>query len=150
MAVLVGSEWGQYDFIYRPQQKQPKLNLDLETNISILVGYFPSGNRFGRVLVDTDGRLLVTTGASKTGTGNTSAVVVGVASVALLADNPNRRSYAIKNLGANMIYLGFGTGGVVATGYPVLPNQEFADDTFTGAINAISSVAGNDVRVLEF
>jgi hypothetical protein len=91
--------------------------------------------------------------------GTATAVIVGAASVQLIAANPNRIGLYIKILGNNnTISLGFGVAAVFNSGITLTTANGGADCVFrmdelthyTGAINAISNIAANPVAILEW
>lgn len=113
-------------------------------------GWDTNGKIWRRLLTDPDGRLLVSTSVTQGSSANQPVATVNLANVILLGANASRRLFMVQNLGANPIYLGFGAVVTPATGFQVASGATFIDDHFVGAINAIASVAGNDVRIVEF
>ena len=114
-----------------------------------LLGWNRNTEQFKLVEVDVDGRLLVSTSPTQATSGVNSNPTVGIAASIILNQNSSRRQYIVQNLGAQPIYLGFGSIPTTLTGFQIPSNGVFADDVFTGVLYAISGTAGQDVRVVE-
>lgn len=79
-----------------------------------------------------------------------SVATVGVASVTLLAANNNRDYLLIQNLGAANIYVTFGAAATVAGGIEIQPGGNYEPlKAPRTSVTAISTAAGNDVRIVE-
>lgn len=76
-----------------------------------------------------------------------TAVSVGAVATQIAAANTGRQSVLVTNNGTDPIYIG-NAGVTVATGTPVQPGGSLTINQTSAAIYAISSVAGQDVRVL--
>ena len=77
-----------------------------------------------------------------------SAVTVGTAAVIVAAAAAGRQAVTIYNNGSADIFIG-GSGVTTANGLRVGPGGAYSTDRCTGALYAISTAAGQNVRVLE-
>lgn len=132
-----------------PYLVNPEISETIQQTLARLLGWDNDTQQFKLILVDGDGRVLVSTSPTQASSGVNSQATVGVASSVILAANTLRKQYIIQNLGTTAIYLGFGSAAVVATGFQLPPNGIIADDVFIGEIQAISTVAAQDVRIVE-
>lgn len=127
----------------------PDISDNIQQTLARLLGFDANNQIYRALLTDPDGRLYVSTSATQAASAVNSQVTVGVVSVALVSQNNSRRSLTIQNLGAAPIYLAYGQAALVATGIQIPSNGIYIEDRYLGAVNAISSAAGNDVRILE-
>lgn len=77
-----------------------------------------------------------------------AAHTVGTSSAELVANNPQRVAVTIYNAGAATVYIDKATA-TTASSFPVPAGTAFEEREYTGAINAISGSAGQDVRTWE-
>ena len=99
------------------------------------------------------------TPAPSTTSNSPAQQTVGTSSGSILATNSARKKCLVTNTGSTTIYLGLGQTPSVTAYHVALspcgnaPNDgsggTFFDDSWDGAINAISSAAGGTVCVLE-
>jgi hypothetical protein len=127
----------------------PVVSDDIQQTLSRLLGWDRNSQLWRLVETDVDGRLLVSTDATKVSVGTNSAVSVGVASTAILAANNTRRYFVLYNNGTVPIAIEYDTTAVLATGLLIPVGGMYSDDGYVGAISGIASVAAQDVRVLE-
>lgn len=137
------------DLQLNPYDVNPIIADGVDQSISYLLGWHETSDSWKSVLVDTDGRVLVSTSPTQTETATNSAATVTTTSGNLLASNPSRKQYIIQNLGTVPIYIKFGTPAVVASGFQLPVNGIFADDVYTGVISAITASGSSDVRIVE-
>lgn len=141
--------FGQTDL----QVINPDLNPDISEGISQtltrLLGYDPSNLQYKTLVCDSDGRLLVSTSALATTVSVNSAASIGIASSVVVNANSNRKSVYLYNNSANTIYLGYGLAATLATGFPIPSGSAIFEDKFLGSIYAITTVAAQELRVLE-
>lgn len=93
-------------------------------------------------------------GAANSSAGNSvsTPVAASLASVVLLAANPNRKGFAIHNNSTATLYLGLAetpTSGDFAA--KILPNGYYEPPlNFVGAVNGIWTAANGNAQVTEF
>lgn len=127
----------------------PEVSEDLQQTLSRGMGWDRISNLWRFIEVDADGRQYVSTDATKAATGANSAVSVGVASTQILAANPLRKYFVIYNNGTVDISIEYDSVAVLADGLIIPSGGMFSDDGYVGAIYGISSLAAQDLRVLE-
>lgn len=132
-----------------PYERKPKISDEITQTIARLLGWHDTSKQYRSILSDADGRLLVSSSPTQSSAATNSQASVGVASSQLLAANPLRKQYIIQNLGSVAIYIAFGTAAIVATHFQLPAGGIFADDVWVGAIFAISTLAAQDVRIVE-
>lgn len=137
------------DLELEPYDRSPVISDDIQQSLTRLMGWDDNNNIWRSALVDVEGKLKVSSSATQTDIASNGLAVVGVASIALAAANPDRRQIIIQNKGTVAIYIGFGVTPVVGTHFEIPVNGTFADDVFTGIINAIASLAAQNVIVVE-
>lgn len=83
--------------------------------------------------------------------GTSSAVTVGTSSTQLLAASSTRQELLVQNLdGSNDIFVGFGSGVTTSDGARVAADGgTYVSEAYTGAVYAIATGSGTDVRVQE-
>lgn len=150
MAKSTKPGFGDSDIGMSPYLPFPNLSEDIQQTLARLLGWDYLSFVYRSLIVDSDGRLLVSTSPTKSDSAVNSAVTVDNVGVTLLANNPLRKSYVIQNLGANIVYVRFGLVPLVATGIAVDTNGVLTDDIYTGIITAITSAGNSDVRITEF
>jgi hypothetical protein len=104
------------------------------------------------VIASDQSLLLVSTKTALTASAPTAGSV-GVASAQLVASAATRKGLVLVNTSAATVSLGFGSTAVLNSGVTLLPGDSWSMDEycfFTGAINAIASVAASNVAVQEF
>lgn len=138
------------DLGLQPYVKDIPISDNLQQTLDRLMAFDVNNKTWRTLKSDSDGRLYVTTAPTQTTIAPQSNPTVGVAQSAILGANPSRKLMIIQNLGGSPIYLGFGNNITAATGFQIAPGQTFIDDHFLGVVNAISGVAGQDVRIVEF
>lgn len=82
-----------------------------------------------------------------------SSVVVGTESTLLVGENTARSGLFIRNLSANIIYLGFDHDAVVEAGLVLYPNESFSmtpNDYCSSHVMAVASKANSLVAIQEF
>lgn len=142
--------FGNTDLGLTPYVPFPDIDEKIQQTISRLLGWDYLSDIYRSLIVDSDGRLLVSSSPTKADSGNNSAVTVDNVGVTLLANNPLRKSYVIQNLGVNIVYIQFGNTPLTTTGIALDTNGILTDDIYTGIITAITSVGNSDVRIVEF
>lgn len=87
-----------------------------------------------------------------------ATITVGATAAEVLADHPGKRvAFVVQNVHAtNRLYLGFGPNAddvTTSTGILLEPGASYSDDgerCYSGAVWAVASGAGTDVRRVEF
>ncbi|BAE51214.1 hypothetical protein [Paramagnetospirillum magneticum] len=78
-----------------------------------------------------------------------SAASIGTSAALVAAANGSRQKLTVKNNSASAtIYLGADNAVTTASGFPLGPGEGFTFEGTTGAVYAIASAAGTDVRIL--
>lgn len=149
MAESYKDGFGNTDLQLDPYDKKPTISDNIQQTIARLLGWHAASLTYKTILADTDGRLLVSSSPTQSALATSSQANVLLVSVQLLAANPNRKQYILENLGANPIFLGFGSNAIAASGFSLPSGGIFADDVWVGAITAIALVGSNDVRIVE-
>lgn len=132
-----------------PVERYPDISSDIQSTLARLMGFDPNNEQFNLLLCDSDGRLLISSSASVAASANNAAAVVGIATTVLLVANPSRKAAYIYNNGTVTIYTMYGNPATLALGFPIPPAGVFIEDRYLGQINAISTLAGQDVRLVE-
>lgn len=127
----------------------PEIEDKIVQTLSRLMGFDNANQLYRQLLADADGRLLVSSSPTQATIAVNSAAVVGIVSSQILAANNSRRSAYIQNLGGVPIYIAYGIPAAIATGLQIPVGGIFIEDRYLGAINAISTVAAQDVRIVE-
>ena len=141
--------FNRYQGGFNPYDVSPNVSEDIQQTLSRLVGWDIAGEQWRDIIVDSDGRVLTSSGATVATIAAHSNPTVGLVSVALLPSNPDRNSFTIFNNSGNDIEIQYAATAVLGQGIVLKPSVLFIEDTWSGAVSAISSVAANNVRVLE-
>lgn len=145
----VKPDLGNTAFEFSVDNSNPDIEDMIGQNLSYLIGYDIVSDKYRYVTVDSDGKIFISSGSVPTASANISIVIVGVAAIILLSTNTSRNSFQIFNNSANTIYVGF-TGSVTTIlGFPIPSGAVWSDSEYVGDIYAISSVAGNNIRIME-
>jgi hypothetical protein len=127
----------------------PEISEDIQQTLARLLAFDILNDRNKSLICDSDGRLYVSTATTPSNVAVNSAAVVGVATSQILAANGSRKQVTIQNLGTVAVYISYGTPATLATGYQIPSGGSYIENVYTGAINAISSLAAQDVRIVE-
>lgn len=103
-------------------------------------------DRFQKLICDVDGRLLVSSEATKATDATQSDVNVTNLGVNVLSANGSRRQMIIQNTGVLDAYITFGSTPTLHPGMLLKANVAYSDDVYVGQVTAIT-VAG--VTVLD-
>jgi len=133
-----------------PNPVLPDIDEKLGQTFSRLMVWDSAARKWRKALSDTDGRVLVSTSVTQGTVVNQPQVNVALVSIQLLAANSARRLMIIQNLGANAIFVTFGTPALAASGLQIPSGGVFIDDHFLGIVTAIALVGSNDTRIVEF
>jgi hypothetical protein len=142
--------FGRIDIEATALKDQPEILDIIQPVLSRLIAWDNANEIFKLVGLDSDGRLLVSSGSTKTKTFNESDPSIGTSAVSILAENNNRKQYLIQNVSDTDIYIGFTSSVTTSLGYKLVPDATFGDDVYLGAIYAITSVASKSLRVIEW
>ncbi len=148
-AKIVKPNFAQSDLQLFPFEPNLEVSDQIQRAVSFGYGWHSTSERWKSILVDADGRVLVSSSATQAASGSFSNTVVGAAALAVLGENLTRRQYIIQNLGTVAIYLGFTSALTVANGLQIPVNGVWIDDKYVGAVYLISSLAAQDVRYQE-
>lgn len=132
-----------------PFNQLPVVTADIQQTLSRTLGWDESSRLWRRLLLDSDGAIILSSQPSKATTGDNSAVSVLIASTTILNANGSRKGFVLRNNGATNVYVSYETPAVAAIAFPILPGETYSDDAYTGALYGISDAAPNDVRVVE-
>lgn len=99
--------------------------------------------------VDTDNVKIVTNKLVTASSMTTTALTLNTTTASILAANTNRKGFAIyNNTEGAIVYL----GASATVGFPILWKGSYSDSgqgVYTGAVVALSSTAGTNVRIIE-
>ncbi len=99
------------------------------------------------VLVDNNGRLLVSTGAAAVTSASNTKITVASASTSVVSSNTNRNRVILVNDSSEAIYLALGATAVMNEGIRLNANGGSLIETeYTGVISAICSSGGKNLR----
>jgi hypothetical protein len=141
--------FGKTDLQNSNPELYPDISDAIQQTLARLLGFDIANSQYKSLVVDSDGRLLVSTSALATTNSTNSAVSVGVASTAVVAANANRKSIYLYNNGTLPIFVGYGLAATLALGFPIPVGGAIFEDKYLGSIFAISTLAAQDLRVLE-
>lgn len=150
MANIVTPDMGNNEYEVHPYDSLPEVDTKLLSTLSKIMARNDAQNRFLFVRADNTGRLLVSTSAAEVTVAAHSAVNVTVAGQTLLNANTARVAFLVQNLGAADIYIRLDAIPSLALGIKLAPNDNFVDDTYVGAVSAITLVGNADVRIMEY
>jgi hypothetical protein len=142
--------FGITDLEFSVYEPFPDVDNKISQTLSRLLGWDDLSNQYRSILVDSDGRVLVSTSPTKADSGNNSVVTVDTGGDTLLQANSSRKSYAIYNIGTEIVYLRFGSTPLTSSGLPLSVGGFISDDIYTGEITAIVAANTSDVRIVEF
>lgn len=105
----------------------------------------------------TNGSVVITVGTINAGTfqknrasvGTAQAGTVTNANTLILSSNTTRISYSVTHEGTTTLYVGFGTAVTTGNGMPVMSNQLYSADDYTGAVYGIVSAGSVIVKTIE-
>ena len=140
---------GNYASGQNPYNNNPDVTQEIQSTLSRLLGFDISAEAWRDLLVDSDGRLLVSTAPTISSSINQFATTVGLVSGILIAENVNRKSILIQNLGTVPIYIEYDASASLVGGIRIPVDGSYFENAYIGQISAISTVAAQDVRVLE-
>lgn len=127
----------------------PDLDPKLLQALTYLIGYSDDTERFELLAVDSDRRLLVSSGSIKTDDGNISRPSIDNTADVILNANPDRKKMIIQNVGTVTVYLGFTNTVTTATGFPLPVNAVWEDENWIGALYGITASIANELSVIE-
>lgn len=125
------------------------INSETTKGLSFILGWDYTNERWARLLSDSDGRLLVSTGQTKTETNTSSNPTVTSSDLEILQANPDRKQVYIQNLGTDNVYLGFGETASVSDGFVLFPKMTIIEDVFIGSIHAIAASGSHILHIQE-
>lgn len=128
---------------------KPVIDENVLQSLVYLIAYDENSELFRFALADSEGRLQVSSGATKADTVVNGAITVDTTAELIVNTNPSRKFLEIINNSANDLYLGFDTGVTIANGFPVPSGAVWYTEIYLGAIYMIGSVAGSDVRYID-
>lgn len=113
---------------------------------------YPTGTVSAPILIGAKGGIVVE-GVDNNlpiSTVTTNDINVALASIQIMAANPNRNANVFQNNGVNPVFLGFDTPAVINQGITLLPNVAWeSNSVFQGAVFAIAAAGINRVTVLQ-
>lgn len=104
-----------------------------------------------RLLVDAAGTITATPPKDSTATYN--VVSVTTSATVILAANSSRNLWAVTHEDTLPVYIGFSssvTSGDSGTGFPIVANQIYGDDIYTGGIWAIVASGTANLKYWEY
>lgn len=122
-----------------PFDRSPELSEDIQQALVRLLGWDTLNQFWRKVLVNSNGALLT---AQDSGYGRfqtISQVTVTTTSAICLAENTDRLSFALRNIGTNTIYLGLDSTVSSSNGWPLFMGEFYSNDLVTQDIWAIAA-----------
>jgi hypothetical protein len=142
--------FGITDLEVSPNDLFPSIDDTINQSIARLLGWDSISESYRSIVVDSDGRVLVSTSPTKASSSVNSVASVDDSGVTLLQANSSRKGYSIYNNGSEIVYIRFGNTPVVASGFPIPTGGFISDTVYTGEITAITAQNTSDVRIAEF
>lgn len=147
--IIIPREFWRTDIEVDEQKIEGKLSDDLLDTLARNVGWYDAGQRWKKINVDSQGRLLVSLNAGQIGNLTISKPAVAAVAVQLLPANTNRRRWEIRNTGLNDAAWGPTAAVTLANGVTIGAGQFDGDDIYIGDLWAISVGAGTTFEVIE-
>ena len=135
--------------VIHPPLEIEQVDKGLKQTLARLWGWNYLKGRFQKLICDVDGRLMVSSDATKADAANQSVVIVPVGGIGVLAANPQRRQVIIQNVGAADAHIVFGNAAALSPAMVLKPNVAFTDDIYVGAIVAMTSAGVTNLEVTE-
>lgn len=114
------------------------------------LGFHQESARWKRILVDTDGRQLVSTSPTKSNTCTQSIPSVTTTSSTVLSQSSDRKQMILQNTGTVPIYLKFGASAATVNDFELLPDAVLIDDVYYGEVRAITASGTGELRISEY
>jgi len=137
------------DFEFDKGFSNPDISDNYQQTLSRMIAYDEPSKLFRFVQVNSDGQLLVSSGASRTDVGNTSKALVGTSAVQILTENSGRKIFNILNNSGVTIWVDFENTVSVDTGFPISAGTNWYEETYYGELWAIALSDDNDMRIME-
>ena len=134
------------DFIRSPLEVQEQFVQAL----GYTLGWHSESNRWKRILVDSDGRQLVSTSPTKSNTCSHSNPTVTSSSSTILSQNSDRKQVIIQNVGAYPVYIRFGSSAAQTTDFKLVAGATYIDDVYYGELRAVSDLNDVELNIMEF
>lgn len=134
----------------QPHNFNPNINDDIMQSLSRLMVWDYENELWRPVRSDSDGRVYVSTGVTKTKNLTPSQVTVSTSSVLIANENNNRKQILFQNLGTGNMWITPANPAVVDDGIKLLANGTFIDDYYLGAWYAIGDTTNQEMVVMEW
>ena len=146
---IIRPDLGEIDFEFDKIVPNPEIDEKFGQNLVYLIGYDDTNQIFRFINVDSDGRVYVSSGSTKSNVGSVSRAAVDDTPVAILADNQDRQLAIIQNLGGEIVYLGFVDTVDDTTGFPLPVGGVWETSVWIGAIYAATTGATTEIAIIE-
>lgn len=146
---ILKNGFGGYASGQNPYTVDPEVSADIQQTLSRLIGWDYVAEEWRDILVDSEGRILTSTGATVALTATHSSANLLLASVVLLPTNDDRNSFTIYNNGTDPVEIMYASTAVLGQGIVILPGVLYSENAWSGEVSAISSVTGQNLRIME-
>lgn len=113
-------------------------------------GYNVANKKWLPVLVNSDGRLLVSSEDSPVSSINQSKVATSTSNALVLASNSDRKQFVIQNVGTSDVYLSFSSDDATTDDFLLVAGATWIENQYFGAVNSIMAAGTSDLRVAEY
>lgn len=127
----------------------PEIDDKLGRNLSYLVGYCDDTETYELVALDSDRRVLVSSGATKTDEGNISIATADSPAILALQANPDRQMFIIQNTSSQTIWLGFDENVDDSNGFPLASGGVWENNVWIGVIYAYANDPDGTLAIIE-
>lgn len=149
MSEIIKGTFPRLELELEPYLVRPEISADIQQTLARLLAWDEVNQTWRQVECDGHGYLKTVPGGNS---GRYSTFVqtdVDTTAVFVLDEHETRLSWLIKNMGSTTIYIGFDSGVLTTTGFPIGPGEAFGDDSYNGDVYAIGDAAGGRVFRLE-
>ena len=130
-------------------EKVKEVDNKITFSVSHLFGYDYLRSQWTKLTADTDGRLLVSSGATKTTNNTNSQVPVDTTVTPIASVRPNRIEVWIQNTGNEDVRVLFNDIIDDSIGIVLVPNQTFIIDTMSSALYAICDANSTTLNIID-
>lgn len=142
--------FGNVDIVPDKLFYQPDISEDIQQSLSRLLGWDALNEIFKLLGVDAEGRLLVSSGATKTDTITYTIIEVETTATLVVNQNNNRKQYLLQNLSGSVTWIGFDGNVDENLGYKLAVDASFGDDVYVGAIYALNTTGNANLLLIEW
>lgn len=133
---------GQY-----PQS--PEVSETLQDTLGRTFGWDYANSNWKPAIIDTDGRLLVSTSPTKASSSVASSASPTTTSAVILSANADRKEAIIQNIGGVAVYISFGGTANITNSFLLIPDATLIVDVWLGAMAAITASGTGSLIIQE-